>query len=533
MLKRLYIKNLVLVESCEIHFKPGFNVLTGETGAGKSIILSSLSLLLGQRQDSSQIRQGAPCAIVEATFDLPSVEALLDEAGIVYDPQEEICIRRELSASGKSRTFVNDQAVGLSLLKQLAPALLEITSQHGHIELLQENAPLLLLDRFADTALLRGKFQKAYSELQAIKKAILQFHQEEAARARQMETCRRQIEEIEEAKCKEGEDEEIFSHYSQLATQAESAEIIAEIVSILEQDLSGLMRLKAPTDRLAQKNQELAPLCDSFKRAFKDLQEMSFELSRKLEETESAQSTFSQLEERLQLLHSLKKKYGPTLLDVIEWKEKQKRLLVELEGQAITLAVLEERQSKAKAEVDTLASKLTKERTKGAKTLSKLLTNELVQLNMPHALFEVAINACERTNLGDEQIEFMLTPNLGEPPVNVQKGISGGELARLALAFKCVMIDKNPVGTILFDEIDANIGGKTASIVGQKLAELGKTCQVIAITHFAQVARSADVHFCIQKYEAASRTTSHIQMLDSQELRQDELARMLGDKISV
>lgn len=531
MLKRLLIKNLVLVESCEIHFQEGFNVLTGETGAGKSIILSSLSLLLGQRQDSSLIRQGALTAIVEASFEADSVTDILQEAGILHEPDEELRIRRELSPTGKSRTFVNDQAVGLQLLKKLGTHLLEITSQHGHIELLQDDAPLLLVDRFAGLSELKAQFQKAHSHHQSLQKAIAQFHQEEAARSRSIETSRRQIEEIEKAKLKAGEDEEIFSHYSKLAIEADCAESIQEIVSTLEHGMPAISRLKGPIDRLFQKHSDYSELSETFKGALSALQELSFDLSRKLEASQEAHSTFLELEERLKLLHDLKKKYGPTLDEVILWKEKQQKLLFDLESKEHSLEELEKEECLAKAEADRLALKLTEARKKAGKSLGKLLTEQLVQLNMPHAVMDVVMQKCERTSQGDEQIEFYLTPNRGEAAVNIQKGISGGELARVALAFKCVMIDQDRVGTILFDEIDANIGGETASIVGQKLAELGKVCQVIAVTHFAQVATFAHAHFRIHKAEDKARTTSHIQILQTHEERKDEITRMLGGKL--
>ncbi|MBS0637098.1 MAG: DNA repair protein RecN [Verrucomicrobia bacterium] len=527
MLLRLFIKNLVLVETCEILFQPGFTVITGETGAGKSIILSSLSLLLGQRQDSSLIRQGASSSSIEATFNIPKVLPLLDEAGITYDDSQEVTIRRELLASGKSRAFVNDQVVQLSLLKKLAPFLIEVSGQHAHIELTQHGKPMDILDCYADSPI--EPFQESYRNLLALKKLKSDFRLEKQALIRKIETAEREIEEIEKINPQEGEDDELFKEYSELATISQSVEQLVEIVLILDgTSLSDIGRAKNLLERLGQKNESFQATAATFKEAYSQLQQITFELNRTIESNEDSQERFTQLDERLKALHQLKKKYGPTLQDVIDWKEKQKDALKTMLGQDVSEEELDEKLAHCEAITSKHAKALSDARQLASARFSAAITDELHQLNMPSALFEVGFMPQERSSSGDEAVQFWLTPNRGESKVLIQEAASGGEIARLWLAIKCVMMGKNPVGTILFDEVDANIGGQTATVVGRKLKELGKSCQVLAVSHFAQVASHADAHLCIQKVEHDMRTTTHIRHLDSQEKREEELNRMKG-----
>lgn len=532
MLNRLFIKNLVLVESCEVFLHSGFNVLTGETGAGKSIILSSLGLLLGERSDLSLIRQGAVSAMVEASFEDAGPLALLAEAGISCEPNQELVIRRELLASGKSRAYVNDQAVQLSFLKKLGEQLIEISSQHAHIELLEQGASVKLLDRYSDSQELLASFQASYSRVLFLRKAISDFHLQEQQRQRTIQTCQREIEEIEKVNPQEGEDDELFQQYTLLSDAADTADTMRELLSLLDgQDSSALMQLvhcRSFVQRLAEKNSKFEPHFDLFQRSVSELQELAFECTKSLENVENQELQFVELDKRLKELHGLKKKYGPMLGDCLAWKERQKAYLHEQELTNHSLDALQEELQIKEKEVNERAEKLYTVRLKGAKSISKAVTLELMQLNMVHAEFEVELERCPRCMHGDENVRLYLTPNRGESRCLVQDGASGGELARLQLAIKCVMLDKTPVGTILFDEIDANIGGETASIVGKKLATIGKSCQVIAVTHFAQVAVEADRHFRIQKIEKSERTTSHIQPLIKESEKHAEINRMLG-----
>ncbi|MCE5295457.1 MAG: DNA repair protein RecN [Chlamydiales bacterium] len=537
MLLRLFIKNLVLVETCEIQLQPGFSVITGETGAGKSIILSSLSLLLGQRQESSLIRQGASSSIVEATFAIPKLLPLLDEAGISYEEDGEIIIRRELLASGKSRAFINDQTVQLAFLKKIAPHLIEVSAQHAHIELRAQNAPMDMLDSFADNAESLQAFQSAHKEAQGLKKAKIDFREHQQSLNRKIQTATREIEEIDSINPVDGEDDELFLRFSDLAKITESMDQVAELLATLDDPehsiLASLARSKTLLERLAAKNEHFLPYAESFKSAYSDLQDLAFELSKAQDASGDAQVQFAEIDDRLKKLHELKKKYGPTLSDVLAWREKQNLALKEYQAIDVSEEELDEKLAVATKHATALSSVVTKRRQDASVIFSKSVTEQLHQLNMPSALFEVVLEPQERNSHGDEAVHFYLTPNRGEPRVLLQESASGGELARVSLAIKCVMMGKNPVGTILFDEIDANIGGETATVVGKKLSELGKSCQVIVVSHFAQVAVRADHHFCIQKTESEERTTTRIHPLETETERHQELNRMLGGNASL
>lgn len=526
MLRRLLIKNLVLVESSEIHFHEGFNVLTGETGAGKSIILSSLGLLRASRLDTSLIRQGAETSLVEASFDAASVAKELEETGISCE--DEVVIRRELTHTGKSRAFINDQTVQLAFLKKITSRLIEISSQHAHLELLDSQGSQELLDNFADLLETRKLFQISYRKCLDLQSEIDQFAKKEQERSRLMETCRREIEEIEAVSPEDGEDDLIFKEYTSLATTAENAQLIKQILAYLDNDESSALLMLSQARPLIDKLSQFKAMQESFRSALANLQELSFELSREAEKAESQETRFQEIEERLKELHTLKKKYGSSLSEVLSWNETQKAKLKLLEKENFSLDELEDNLAKATKETDRLAAILTKRRKDAAKTLSEKVTRELNTLNMPHAIFEAELEQTSRSSCGDEQVTFYLTANRGEPKVAIQDAASGGELARLSLALKCVMCDKNPVDCILFDEIDANIGGETAAIVGKKLSQLSKSCQVIAITHFPQVAFSADCHFQIAKKEHKGRTTSHIKTLTDQAQIEAEISRMMG-----
>ncbi len=537
MLYRLYIKNLVLVETCEILFHKGFTVITGETGAGKSVILSSLNLLLGHRQDSSMIRQGASSSIIEATFIEPKVLPLLDESGISYDESHEIIIRRELLASGKSRAFVNDQTVQLTFLKQLAPYLVEVSAQHAHIELAQAHVPADIFDSFAENEPSKKAFQEAHQQHMSLIKKKQDFCQEEQMRIRRIETLEREIEEIATVMPVEGEDDALFTKYTELSKTSESLSLMQDLAGALDGEeqsaLSQLARSKTLLERLAQKNSHYESYVAGFKGAFSEIQDLAFELAKSVESASDVENELQEIDFRLKKLHELKKKYGPTLTDVIAYKEMQLKSLSSLSKETVTIEELDEQLAAIKALVDKQAKTLSERRHKAKEHFSSAITKELSELNMPTAQFEVELTPHERTLDGDEQIQFFLTPNRGEQKVLVHEAASGGELARLSLAIKCVMMDKNPVGTILFDEIDANIGGETASLVGKKLAHVGKSCQVLAVTHFAQVAVTADHHLHIQKQEVDGRTTTHIKALEKEAERHSELNRMLGGNTSI
>ena len=537
MLNRLFIKNIVLVESCEIYFEKGLNVLTGETGAGKSVILSALSFLMGDRIDTSLLRQGAENGVVEASFDIEPgypLFALLQESGIDHSKDDELIVRRELSSSGKSRTFINNQAAQLALLKKISGHLIESCGQHAHMRLLEKNAPLLLLDTYGNLQPLLEEFQKAYKEEISIKKQLDEIKGQSGERLHLIETCQREIEEIEKAHLKEGEDEELFSQFSQLSQKEELSSIVSECLLVLEGEqtsiLSTLLRLKNNFHKLATKSLEFKDAQSSYHNALVELKEISYKLHDWQSREEFSQEELAVMELRLKQISDLKKKYGPDISDVISWKDKQHVQLLKLENQDLELEKLEECLLKAHERTELYAKRLTEKRTIEAKNFAKAIEKEIQTLNMPRAHFEIIPIKKERTLDGDEDVKFFMTPNVGEKEIDIQEAASGGELARLTLALQTILVDRALVPTILFDEIDANIGGETAGIVGKKLVAMGKKRQVLCVTHFPQVAILADTHFSILKYEKDGRTLSTIQLLETKAQKTEEITRMLGGK---
>ncbi len=535
MLHRLYIKNVVLIDSCELLFASGFTVVTGETGAGKSVLLSAISLLLGYKQDSSIIRQGENQAFVEASFDIdgdPILLQFLEESGIEHDSRDALIIKREVLHSGKSRCYVNNSSVPLNFLRKLAPFLIELSEQHTHVQLLDEERPLELLDQFANLHETKKEFQKAHALHQLITKRIKEHLENKSARLRLIETCQREINEIENANLIEGEDEALFSDYSKQAEEAQAAQVLQELLCHVETEehslLSVMARQKPAFEKLAQLRSEFQAPYHSYCLALEDIKEVAYQLNKEAGKLDVSSETLARLEARLQELDGLKRKYGHTVADILAWKGSQQQLLRKLEHEDESFDELQETLRSALQDADRLAAILSEKRRQTAAQLSKQVTHELRQLNMPHAEFEVVLAPGARTDNGDEMIYFFLTPNRGEMRLNIQHGASGGELARLSLCLQSIICQDKEHVCIVFDEVDANIGGTTASIVGKKLQELAARRQVIAVTHFPQVAIYGNAHFQIRKIDDEARTYSRIEQLETAAQRQEELTRMVG-----
>jgi DNA repair protein RecN (Recombination protein N) len=532
MLLWLAIKNLVLVKECTIGFQKGFNVLTGESGAGKSVILSALSLVLGQKQESSQIRHGEESAVVEATFDdIPhELYTHLDSAGISYDKEEPIIIRRELSLSGKTRAFVNNSAVTLSFLKTLAPFLAQICSQHAATQLFDLKLQLKLLDTFAELGPLLRQFRAVHSRCSECKKEIEAIVSNHTVRNRQIETARREIEEIEAAAIQEGEDEELFTAFTEKSNALELVETLHEINASLDNQLSGLSKVRHGVEKLSKLSIKAKGFLESFSSGYSELHDLSFELTKWQQEVESSPDELSEIDARLKEIDRLKKKYGESLAEIMAYKETQVQLLYSLEHMDARLEELQSDCSKLQKEEDDLAHTISQKRFDAAQRLSKEVTKELAELNMKTALFEISLIPCARNSMGDETVQFFLTPNVGLQRIIIEEAASGGELSRIVLAIQCALAERAGPVLLVFDEIDANIGGQTASIIGQKLSKLAFDRQVIAITHFAQVASCANSHYRIWKEESLGTTLSHIEELSTSG-RENEVVRMHGGKL--
>lgn len=533
MLKELILSNIILIDKTHIHFEGGFTVLSGETGSGKSAILEGLQLILGGKTDLSLIRHGEDKLTATAIFDLsllPSCKSFLEEKGIDTQDSELLIIKREITSSGKSRAFINHQSVHLHLLKELKEHLLEIVNQHANFRLFDTDQHLQFLDTFGDLLNLRSSYKHSWQnkcvlakELSALQGSLPKTHIE-------MQQCIKAIAEIEEAAPKEGEEDELFKQYSLLASGYERLQTSNALEAGLGPEkgaLALMIRSKPYFTALQEKDASLANEFALFPQIFLELEELLYSIRKYASHIETDPIRLESLNKRLTLLTALKRKYGPTIEEVNSYLEEQKKRLHTLQNIETEIENLKERFETAEKTAETLARELSSKRQDAAAHLESAMTAQLEDLNMPCAKFHVVLEASPLCESGGEKVEFYLDSNVGEKKIPLKDGASGGELARVLLAFHVLLAGKEGIGTLIFDEIDANIGGATASGIGSKLKNLGKSLQVLCITHFPQVAKYADHHLGITKSTQGGRTFSQILELSSHE-RKEELLRMAG-----
>jgi DNA repair protein RecN (Recombination protein N) len=526
VLKILRIKNLVLIEECEVELRRGLNILSGETGSSKTAFLEAIALVIGERVDTSVIRHGEDKASVEAAFEIEHetiLHAALESAGIEFDPREFLLLKREIARQGRSRAFINCQMVPLSLLQKIGTLLVDNISQHSHQELRELDQERHLLDVFSNTQEELSLFKEAWLKEKALEEKLKHLTEEGAKRERILETVNRELTELENAALQKGEENSLFEEYNRLANTQE----LTEKCTLLQK---GLHEMPASLTRCSQLSLQLTTLDPSLqegatllKEALIAIKETTHLVSTYLSRLEYNPARFTFLEERLKLIDQLKRKYGDPIEYLTELHSKSEHLEnldKEIENLALALKI-------SQAATQKYANALTDKRKEGALLFEKLLTEELRTLNMPDASLYIQVEHHPRTLSGEDAVHFWLAPNKGERPIAVKEHASGGELSRLLFAIKTSLAEKNSTATLIFDEIDANVGGKTAAIIGLKLRELGKHRQVLCITHFPQVASSADYHLRAHKEEREGRTLAFITPLDAQ-AKKRELERMLG-----
>lgn len=534
MLKQLIVKNLILIDSLQISFQEGFNVITGETGAGKSAVMSALRLITGARADMKMVRQGMEKASVEVMFDLEKLahlQPLLAEAGIDMPSGEDLIIRRELYASGKSRAFINHQMAHASLLKKIGIELVQIVGQHANQRLYSEEEHRNILDLYGDLTERQKEFATQYSSLHSLQKSVDEFHRNEAFRLREMERLHQEIEEITSVNPVEGEEDELFAEYS-LLTHADE---IFSLSRLIHTELHGekhslvaaLSRSAATFESLTSLDPALGELFHTFRDAVCEIEEVAHSLRNYMGNLESNPRRAEEINARLSAIDKLKRKFGRTLAEVYQYKQAAEKQLTLLENADVEIEELEKKLEGVKSESNALAEKLTQKRLQASKLLEQQMTAELRELNMPKVDFKIAIEKQARSAYGDDKVAFLMAPNVGERTIPITECASGGEISRLLLAIEKLLSSKNRATTIVFDEIDANIGGETAVVVGKKLHEIGQAHQVMCITHFPQVAAQGNHHYKIEKVERAGRTLSLVTPLD-EEGKRAEIQRMLG-----
>ncbi len=534
MLLHLHVKNLALIRETEIDFSEGLNILTGETGAGKSILIGSMTIALGGKVPKEMLREDEKHALVELIFsvDQPALRRRLLELDIPMEDGELILSRR-ISGS-RSICRLNGETVSTSVLKEVSSWLMDIHGQHEHQSLLHKKKHLEILDAYAHEELssVRVSLESHYQECQKLKKELEQSQADENTRAREQSLLEFELREIQEAGLKEGEDEELEQSYRKMVNGKKILEALTlvqnlccgEECSVSEQtgracrELSGVLQYDDGLDGLNSQLQEID----------NQLQDLSRELADYMGSLEFSEQEFTEAGERLNLINHLKSKYGQTIQEIKKYEdEKQKRLdlLINYEQYIEKLQKDYENMSKKLEEDCRSAHEI---RVRAAKRLTELMLQQLRELNFLDVQFETAVTDTGiPTALGSDDVEFLISTNPGEALKPLGKIASGGELSRVMLAIKTVMADQDEIDTVIFDEIDAGISGRTAQKVSEKLSLIGRSRQVICITHLAQLASMADSHYCIEKQALDGSTQTHIRKLSEEEII-EELARILG-----
>ena len=536
-LASLRIRNLALVEDITWEPRPGFTAITGETGAGKSVILGALTLLLGERADKTLIRSGAEACAVEAVFENAAeknLTALLEEHGAEPCEDGRLLVKRTLPAEGPGRQFVNGSPCTLALLRALGDLLVDLHGPHDHQSLFSREQQTRLLDRFAGNDALRADFSEARRillRLQGEKTAILTGEQ---AAARELDLLTHQVGEINAAALQPGEEETLLARQRAAANSQRIGELCAQLSAGVSEDensltarLSDLTRLARELARLDPSSETIATSCEA---AFAATDDLARAIQSYFSALEDSPANLAEIETRLDTLQTLKRKYGPTLADVLTFHAEAADKLAALRSRTARRDTLDADIAAAEKTLQELGGKLTARRQTVAKKLAEKVRAGLKDLGFAKSDFSVSLETLDLPAAhGFETVEFQFSPNPGEPPRPLRAIASSGEISRVMLALKSALADQDDVPVLIFDEIDANVGGEIAAKVGQKMRELGQSRQVLCITHLPQVAAAASSQFVVTKEVKDARTRT---LLDEtkDKSREEEIARMLGGK---
>ncbi len=536
MLKELSIRGFALIDQLELSFYSGFSVLTGETGAGKSIIIDAISLLLGARASSEMIRSGSEQAIVEGCFELtPYLQELLQEWNIAGD--DDVILAREITTNGRSKCRINGRLATLAQFAELGPYLVDILGQHDHQSLLNVESHIGLLDAFGDNEFQKKKevFYQLYQDYETVRTRRVKLAKNERERARRMDLLRYQIAEIAEAQLEIGEDGLLHDERTRLGNAERLQSVTTSIYTRLKETHEGYRGLLDSVAELVHEltavlrfDSSLQPISDLFSGAVNQLEEGCRGLRHYIEETQADPRRLAIVEDRLQLIHELQRKYGETIYDVLAYFANTQQELEELLNSSQTMSGLEAQEHELLGRLQELGQLLSEARREMAEVLKQKIEQQLALLNMDKTTFCVEILALETlTPTGADKVEFKLSANVGEGLKPLAKIASGGEMSRIMLALKTILAQTDRPPTLIFDEVDAGIGGLTAPRVAAKLKELSQKFQVLAVTHLPVVASCADQHYFIEKQTEAKRTLLTVNELD-EDCRIKELTRMLG-----
>ena len=536
MLSLLHIENIALIQSADIRFEPGFNVLTGETGAGKSIVIDSIGAVLGERTSRELIRTGAKSALVTAVFTRVPPLPWLEENGFPTG-EEELLLQRELQGDGRNVCRIDGKLVTVAQLRELGRQLLNIHGQHDGQQLLDPASHLGYLDQFGGCQPLLEDYQEAYRKWHDIRREMDKLQMDEAERSRRVDTLNYQIQELERAQMKAGEDEELSARRTLLRSAGKLMEAVqsAEFALSGDEDRDGACSLIAQAEgevqgvsSISPELGELSEKLTALRCAADDAADTLRDLSRSFD---FSPGELDQVEERLDLLYRLRKKYGPTVEDMLAYLDRCRKELDQIQYADDTLARLEKDLKKAQKEAARRGESLSQARREAAGALQARVQEELRQLDMPKVQFQTEFTPkggeAGMDETGLDEVQFLMSANLGEALKPIQKVASGGELARIMLALKNVLAEQESIGTLVFDEVDTGVSGRAAQKVAEKLAQVSRRKQVLCVTHLPQLAAMADTHFSVEKGERDGRTYTRVVLLD-REQRKAELARITG-----
>jgi DNA repair protein RecN (Recombination protein N) len=558
MLTTLRIKNLALVSDLTLELQPGCNVITGETGAGKSIIIGALNLVLGERADRALIRSGSDSCSVEAVFDVKKLRAplkiFLEENGLEPCDDHQLVLKRNFTGAGTNRQFVNGSATTLNVLATIGEWLVDMHGPHDHQSLLHPAKQLLILDAFGGLENERKKFGELVHRRAAIEAEKSTLIVDEKTYAQQLELLRFQVKEIAAARLQPDEEAQVEEKFKRASNAAKLLQLSQAALDLLSENENSLLTQAGVIGRTLQELQRVdagaAGLAEVHSQAAAAWRELQAELSRYAEKVDVDPAQLQQLEERMDLLRALKRKYGASLVEVITFGEEAKIKLQSLESRDVELARLNSELQKIDGEILSAGKKLSAARKKVIPQLAKAVSQQLADLGFQQSKFDVAMTTSRwnetpsspdlpgkqsmgsaesrpTSSTGFDEIEFQFAPNPGEPAKPLRAIASSGEMARVMLALKTVLAAEDEIPVLIFDEVDANVGGETANAVGEKMKQIAAQRQVLCITHLPQVAAPADAHYVVTKQIRDGRTISEIALLNKKE-RVTELARMLG-----
>lgn len=535
MLSQLFIKNVAIIESATIDLKNGFNVFTGETGAGKSILIDSINTVLGGRANRDLIRNGESKAVVTAVFSNISSAAkkMLNDLGYEADENEELIVTRELSIDGKNICRINMQPATVNVLKTISSILIDVHGQHDSIVLQNPELHIKYIDLYGDTGEEYNDYRASYDMLKSVEKTIKEINNDDTDKAYRIDMLKYQISEIENASIEEGEEEELIALSKRIKSSENILELISDTISSAdgsgnsEGALSNISNIAKNADMLSEYFPEYVGLSEKFKSMYYELEEFVNDVKSTADDMEFDQELQNRTEARLDLIFKLKRKYGGSVESLLKYYKKALKELDNIEFSEEKLEKLNKQYEALKKETKEKAKILSEKRKSTAEKFEKAVSDELSYLNMPNVRFSVNIEQTDFSESGADKIEFYIATNAGETLKPLVKIASGGELSRIMLSIKNVLAENDDIDTLIFDEVDTGISGVAAQKVGAKLKQVSKGRQIICVTHLAQVAAYADNHLLISKNTENGRTYTSVKSLDK-DGRISELARIMG-----